>query len=59
MHGCEVLFIGFFLKPKNNHYKLEVSTILVSRGNLWAKKIEAPKGPYLLDNLAGQKRLFN
>lgn len=52
MHGCEVLFIGFFLKPKNNHYKLEVSTILVSRGNLWAKKIEAPKGPYLLDNLA-------
>jgi hypothetical protein len=38
MHGCEVLFIGFFLKPKNKHHKLKVSTILVSGGNLWAKK---------------------
>jgi hypothetical protein len=54
MHGCEVPFTGFFLKLRNDCYKLEVSSILVSGGNLWAKKIEAPKGLYLLGNLAGQ-----
>ena len=50
MHGCAVLFIGFFLKLKNDRYKLEVSTIFllnfdIGRKSL-GKKIEAPKGPY-------------
>ena len=54
MHGCAVLFTGFFLKLRNDRYKLEVSPILVSGGNLWAKKIEAHKGLYLLCNLASE-----
>jgi hypothetical protein len=56
MHGCAVQFIGFFLKLENDRYKLEASTIFllnfdIGRKSL-GKKIEAPKGPYLLDNLA-------
>jgi len=38
MHGCEVPFTGFFLKLRNDFYKLEFSSILVSGGNLLAKK---------------------
>jgi hypothetical protein len=38
MHGCAVRSTGFFLKPESERYKLEVSPILVSEGNFWAKK---------------------
>ena len=38
MHGCAVLFIGFFLKPKNDRYKLEDSSFLVLGGNFGQKK---------------------
>ena len=61
MHGCAVQFIGFFLKLENDRYKLEASTIFllnfdIGRKSL-GKKIEAPKGPYLLDNLAEQNMI--
>jgi hypothetical protein len=58
MHGCEVLFIGFFLKLRNDRYKLEVSTSGFGRKSM-GKKIETPKGLYLLGNMAGQNALHH